>query len=431
MSSPQNNNLEEIILAKKCNVNKFTLVYLLLSVLFNVSDLYAQRPGNVLERDSIMKVDTSKLLDLIDIGKTLLHTGVNKPQANGGKTIYFSVLPFSTQVPGGGKALVTSTTAGFYLGDRKDTYMSKVTFTPYWNFNQRFGLPIRSYVWLKQNRWVISGDTRLMVYPQYTWGLGRQHNEENKLLVNYSYFRLYQQALKRLSRGFFAGIGYHIDYRINIHTDPPYPLLPEFTSYEFGTAQSSNSFSSGISLNMLFDTRNNSLNPWDGYYASLQYRVNPPFLGNDHVWHSVYIDFRRYIRFDSSSQKQNMLAVWSYMWKVFGQTVPYLDLPSLGWEDYNRSGRGFDQNRYRGRDLLYLEAEYRRDITNNGFLGFVIFANATTVSGPNSSYLLSWNPGAGAGIRVKMNKQSGTNIGLNYGFSRDYSSINLTLGEVF
>jgi len=392
---------------------------------------YGQNPGNVLERDSTIKGDTSKLYDLVDVGKRLLHLKIRKPESSEGKTIYFSVLPFSNQVPGGGTALVTSTTAGFYLGDREDTYMSRVTFTPYWNFKQRFGLPIRSYVWLKQNRWVISGDTRLMVYPQYTWGLGRQYGEEDKLLVNYSYFRFYQQALKRLSRGFFAGIGYHIDYRMRVRTNDEDPLLADYTGYEYGTSQSLNSFSSGLSMNVLFDTRNNSINPLDGYYVSLQYRVNPRFLGNNNLWKSVYIDFRKYIRFDTRPTRQNMIAVWSYLWKVFDDKVPYLDLPSIGWEDYNRSGRGFDQNRYRGRNLLYLEGEYRRDITNNGFLGFVVFANANTVSGPRSTFLISWNPGAGAGLRIKMNKRSGTNIALNYGFSKDYSGLKLTLGEVF
>lgn len=390
-----------------------------------------QSPGNVLERDSTVRGDTSKLMDLIDVGKKLFKIKGPKSPDSTDKTIYFSALPFSTQIPGGGTAIVTSTTAGFYLGDRSDTYMSRATFTPYWNLKKRFGLPIRSFIWLKQNRWVISGDTRLMVYPQYTWGLGRQYEEADKLLVNYSYVRLYQTALKRIARGFFAGIGYHIDYRVNVRTQAGDPPLQQYTGYDYGTSQSLNSFSSGYSFNLLFDTRNNSINPWDGYYTSIQYRINPTWLGNENVWKSVYVDFRRYVRFNPSVEKQNMLALWGYLWKVFGKKIPYLDLPSIGWEDYNRSGRGFDQNRYRGRSLLYLEAEYRRDITSNGFLGFVIFANFNTVSGPKSTFLISWNPGAGAGLRIKMNKRSGTNIALNYGFSKDYSGIKLTLGEVF
>ncbi len=411
--------------------NDIFFISFFLVVIFWPCFLLAQSPGNVLERDSTVRGDTSKLYDLIDVGKRLLHIQPKKKESSPGKTIYFSVLPFSTQVPGGGTALVTSTTAGFYLGDRKDTYMSRVTFTPYWNFKQRFGLPIRSYIWLDKNRWVISGDTRLMVYPQYTWGLGKQYKEGDELLVNYSYLRLYQTLLKRLSHGFFAGVGYHIDYRVHIHTDDGAPLLADYTGYEYGTTQSANSFSSGLSLNALFDTRNNSINPWDGYYASVQYRFNPTYLGNSNSWKSIYIDFRKYIRFDQNRERQNMIAIWTYLWKVFDKKVPYLDLPSIGWEDYNRSGRGFDQNRYRGRNLLYVETEYRRDITNNGFLGFVVFANANTVSGPKSLFLLNWNPGGGAGLRIKMNKKSGTNIALNYGFSKHYSGLKLTLGEVF
>ena len=162
------------------------LITLFLLSVFSYACCLAQKPGNVLERDSTLKADTSQMLDLIDIGKRFLHIRPGKPRSGNDRGIYFSALPFSTTVPGGGAAIITSTTAGFYLGDRKDTYMSKVTFTPYWNFKQRFGLPIRSYIWLDQNKWVISGDTRLLVYPQYTWGHGRQHEQDEKLLVNYS-----------------------------------------------------------------------------------------------------------------------------------------------------------------------------------------------------------------------------------------------------
>lgn len=419
-----------LIFRQPCGKWTRITIFFLLAVLSNAC-CFAQNPGNVLERDSTVKADTSQMLDLIDVGKRLLHIRPGKPRVGDERQIYFSVLPFSTVVPGGGTAIITSTTAGFYLGDRKDTYMSKVTFTPYWNFKQRFGLPIRSYIWLNQNRWVISGDIRLLVYPQYTWGLGRQHQQDDKLLVNYSYLRFYQQALRRLSRGAFAGIGYHLDYRVNVRTAGEQTSLQDYTGYKYGTAANANSYSSGLSLNLLFDTRSNSLNPWDGYYTSVQYRINPPFLGNEHAWSSLYMDFRKYLRFTSDARKQNMVAVWAYFWTVFNRKVPYLDLPSIGWEDYNRSGRGFDQNRYRGSKLLYLEAEYRRDITRNGFLGFVVFTNANTVSGPRSHFLINWNPAVGTGIRIKMNKRSATNIALNYARSVHHTTVNLTLGEVF
>ena len=118
------------------------------------------------------------------------------------------------------------------------------------------------------------------------------------------------------------------------------------------------------------------------------------------------------------------------MWTTFTGKTPYLDLPSIGWDPYNRSGRGINQNRYRGQTLLYLESEYRRDITKNGLLGFVVFANINSVSGSESLFKL-WNHAAGCGLRIKFNKNSGTNIGIDYGFSRGYQTIILSLGEAF
>jgi hypothetical protein len=115
---------------------------------------------------------------------------------------------------------------------------------------------------------------------------------------------------------------------------------------------------------------------------------------------------------------------------VLGSNAPYLDLPSVGWDLYNRSGRGMDQNRYRGKSLIYLESEYRRDITENGLFGFVVFANINSVSGSGTLFT-SWHPAAGTGLRIKFNKGSNTNIGIDYGISKGYNAFILNLGEAF
>ncbi|MEO6150718.1 MAG: hypothetical protein ABIN95_06680, partial [Mucilaginibacter sp.] len=82
--------------------------------------------------------------DLIDVVRSVFNVSPRKVEAEKDKSVYFSFLPISSSVPGGGKALFTSTTAGFYLGNRKTTYISSVTFAPYFNFKGRYGLPVRS-----------------------------------------------------------------------------------------------------------------------------------------------------------------------------------------------------------------------------------------------------------------------------------------------
>ncbi|WP_442592084.1 BamA/TamA family outer membrane protein [Pedobacter sp. AW31-3R] len=403
-------------------------LHLILSLLFPFP-LLAQNSNNVIPQNNTVK-DTARQTDLIDIGKALFRISPQKMRAERDKKIYFSILPVSSSAPGGsGNVLITSTTAGVYLGPKRTTNLSSVTFAPYWNFKSRFGLPLRSNIWLKDNTWNIQGDTRFLYYPQYTWGLGSNRKYDERTLVNYKYIRFYQSALKRIEPYLFAGMGYNLDYHFNINNDNPEVSLKDYTGYNYGTGK--NSFSSGISFNLLYDTRNNSINPLPGVYANLVYRINPGFLGSNDSWSSIYTDVRKYINLNPVDRnQQNTLAIWSYFWTTLNSKTPYLDLPSTGWDPYNRSARGMEQNRYRGRTLFYLETEYRRDITRNGLLGFVVFTNVNSVSGSGSLFT-SWHPAAGTGLRVKFNKGSNTNIGIDYAASKGYSTVVFNLGEAF
>ena len=90
--------------------------------------------------------------------------------------------------------------------------------------------------------------------------------------------------------------------------------------------------------------------------------------------------------------------------------------------------------------MLYLETEYRFNITSNGLFGGVIFANAETFSSRAST--LAGNasiktfdpiqPGYGAGLRIKLNKFSRANLCIDYGWGTSGSrGIAVNLGEVF
>jgi hypothetical protein len=374
--------------------------------------------------------DTVYKKDLIDIARSLFNVK-SRPMTTEKKKFYFSILPISTGGAAPGKTIITSTTAGFYLGDQHTTYLSTVSFTPYLNLKGRYGLPVYSSIWLNNNTYNIEGDTRLLVYPQYTWGLGGGQPESDKFLVDYTYFRFYESALKRIKSYFYAGIGYDLDDYINIETNNGNPkTLAQFTGYKYGTQAGQNSFSSGPTLNLLYDTRNNQFNPLPGWYANLVYRYNTVALGSDNNWQSIYIDVRKYVSITHSETK-NMLAFWSYYWTSITPGTPYLDLPSIGMDPYQRSGRGIEQNRYRGAGLFYFESEYRRDITQNGLLGFVLFANINSATQPGTGQFKYWNPAGGGGMRIKFNKKSDTNIGMDYGFSKDYSALMVNLGEAF
>jgi outer membrane protein assembly factor BamA len=366
--------------------------------------------------------------DLIDLGKSVFHIKAH-PRTISKNGVYFSVLPTSTQAAGGGLS-ITATTAAFNLGDPGSAFLSTITFAPYVATQGRIGFSLRSNIWLPNNRWDILGDSRLLYYPQDTWGLGGHPGARQRLSINYKYVRFYQTVLRQIKPFLFAGAGLVIDDHYDMDTRGDSNLLATFTHYKYGTSASESSFSRGITLNLLYDARKNSENPFPGYYTNFVLRLDPPLPGSNSTWSSIYIDTRKYIPF--SRRRQDMLALWGYYWSVLDGNVPYFDLPSIGWDPYQqRSGRGFPQNRYRGSSLLYAEAEYRRDLTSNGLLGFVLFANVNSVTEPNTDDFTYVHPAAGAGLRIKFNKRSGTNIAIDCGRSKHYTGIYINLGETF
>lgn len=409
---------------------KGCIIILLLSIVpvcvWSQKKKQRQKPKSTME----LIVDTTEKVDIIDIIKSNFQFNPKTIKRSPGKKVYFSLLPVSSAVPGGGKALITSTSAGFYLGSRRNTYLSSVSFSPYLNFKGRYSLAFRSNVYTSHNIWNIQGDTRFSLYPEYTYGTKDNNRQNEKVLVNYKYIRFYQTFLRRINPDILAGIGYNLDYHININTIDDTIGLAKFTGYSYGTEASKNSLSSGLTFNLLYDTRVNPVNPLPGAYANLIYRINPSILGNgSSTWNSIYLDVRKYISYPD--KKRKMVALWSYVWTALANNVPYLDLPGIGWDSYQKSGRGIVQNRYRGKTMWYAEGEYRRDLTINGLAGYVVFANLNTITGPGNNRF-SWpHPAVGAGLRLKFNKRSNTNIAIDYGISKGNSGIYFNLGEAF
>jgi outer membrane protein assembly factor BamA len=245
--------------------------------------------------------------------------------------------------------------------------------------------------------------------------------------MDYDYARFSETALRHVAGNFYAGAGYIIDYHWDItHKGTGNGAVSDFATY--GAA--SNTISSGLTLNGLFDDRDFSINPSDGLYASYQFRQNLKTLGSTSNWSSLILDVRKYFRFPDDSR--NVIAFWSYDWLTLAGRPPYLDLPSTLWDASTNAGRGYIQGRFRGAQMVYAETEYRYRITRDGLLGGVVFINAESFSAAPGTRMQAIQPAAGPGLRIKLNKISKTNICVDYGFGREGSrGLFVNVGELF
>ena len=285
-----------------------------------------------------------------------------------------------------------------------------------------------SNVWLKSNEYNINTNWAYLKFPQKDFGLGSSSDLELFDNLDYSYIKLHQSIVKRIAPNLYFGPGLNIDYRWRI-SDSTTMLKPLNSFSQYGLTNNSNS--TGFLLNLLYDTRVNNVSPVaNSNYFNLSYRNNVSFLGSDQNWQSIIIDYRKYLPFPKGSK--NIFAFWTYNQITLKGKPPYLDLPSTANDTYNNFGRGYVQGRFRGDKLLFAESEYRFGITENGFIGGVVFANVQTLSAQKGQPLQGVLPGYGLGLRIKFNKHSNTSVALDYGFGQGGSKgLFMNLGEVF
>ncbi len=388
----------------------------------------------LLYQPSFAQQDTAKVLvkqrDLIDVIELVLNKPLMKRDTIRKKSgrIYFSGSPSIGYSLSSGWAGIVVANGAFYTSEEKNAKLSNIYTDAVYTQNQQLVIHLQTNLWTKGNKFNIVNDWRYYSYPQKTYGLGGNTSVNNFADQTFKYLRLSQTVMKSIRPNLYAGIGYGLDYHwdIPINPDGDINVISNINSYGI----QKNSTSSGLIANLLFDNRLNSINPSGGSYANISFRQNMSVLASDNNWQSLLVDLRQYVPFPRHSE--NILAFWSYNWLTLGGNPPYLDLPSTGWDTYSNTGRGYIQGRFRSKNMVYVEAEYRFKISPSGLFGGVVFANAQSVSAWPSNTFQSIAPAAGLGLRMKFNKYSRTNIAIDYGFGQGGSQgIFVNLGEVF
>jgi hypothetical protein len=396
----------------------------------NPADTTRPAAGTTPPRHRLHALSGSEPIDIIDIGRSILlrhpsfrsDTAVKKPGR-----LYAGLLPSAEYTLQTGLAADLVGNLAFYTSSEPKENLSSYYLNTTITQKNQLLMPLQGNLWSKGNKYNLLNDWRYEIYPQNTYGLGGLTTTDNADGIDFQYWRFYTTLLKTIAPDFYVGLGYDLDYFYHIkETSPTAGQVTDFEKYGLHPT----ALASGPTFNVLYDGRRNSINPEPGYFANLIYRPNFTFLGSDSNWQSLQLDARAYKHFPAGSK--NTLAFWTYDVFTLKGNPPYLLLPATASDEYSNMGRGYVQGRFRGKNVLYLESEYRFGILRNGLIGGVVFVNAQSYTEPTTNRFEAINPGWGGGIRFKLNKFSRTNICLDYGFGLHGSGgIFANLGEVF
>ena len=377
--------------------------------------------GQALSAAPLAETDVGDLLRAIRNKPPPPPVDPNNPQPR-----MFVVAPVIGAKPDTGVLFGAAGNIATYHGDPRTTHISTSVLSATVSQHGQVLTAVRLTTFTKDDGWLIVGDNRFQWTSQDTFGLGTSSEGDDAVNVHYDHFRVFETAYKRLAPGLFAGGGLLSSTRQNIRPDDGQEATWESSPFwTYSTAHGlplDSSTSGGFSLAARNDTRDSQIDARTGRYASVTYETFfKGFFGGDSSWQEIDVDARMYRNVSKDGRQR--LAFWGMGDFVVAGIPPYYDLPATGMDTFGRSGRGYQEGRFRGEQLMYGEVEYRRTLMENGLLGMVAFLNATTVSSRDRDEHLfeSVAIGGGAGLRLLLNKRSRTNLCADLGFGKNGS----------
>jgi outer membrane protein assembly factor BamA len=270
--------------------------------------------------------------------------------------------------------------------------------------------------YLRDGRYHVSVNAGYSRFPSDFYGIGNGTPEGAAEEYTPSSLALEGLAERRVAPALYAGLGGEIS-RVRILKMEPGRTL------EAGTlAGSEGGRLAGVAGVVTYDSRDNTISARSGSYARVLVRHYEESIGSDFGFTRADVDVRRF-RTIVGDHAVSVQGVWS------GTTgeVPFYRLPELGGQNLLR---GLYQGRYRDRQLIAVQAEYRTPQWRR--LGGAVFAGAGQVAdGVDGLALSNTHFAGGAGLRVILNRQERMALRLDYGMGGGDSGLYITVGEAF
>jgi len=237
-------------------------------------------------------------------------------------------------------------------------------------------------------------ETSYTRFPCEFYGIGADTPGSRKEKYTPVYLPLTPAFLIKTVGALYAGPMYDFRYERIVKTEKSGALRN-------GTIPGSETaYSSGIGGMIVYDTRNNAMNPHYGAYAEASAVRYAKSMGGDFNFTKEQIDLRYYIPLGNT-----VLCAQGMMTAVTGD-VPFYFIPSLGGD--GDALRGIYNGRHIDSRLVFGQVEYRFPLVWR--LGMTVFAGAGEVAHSFGDFGEHVRAAGGAGLRFMIDREQKINI---------------------
>lgn len=288
----------------------------------------------------------------------------------------------------------------------------------YFTQNNQYAIIANKERFFKQGIYRIAGEIAYHYFPDKFYGIGNNtvlEDEEDFTSQEFRFNPLFQRIL--FSSSLYVGFHYDYYYSEIVDTEPGKIL-------DSGTITGSEGgLSSGIGLDITWDTRDNNLYPSNGSLYQLIAGFYGPTLGSDFSFSSYLLDLRQYISIFSG----HVLALREIVGVNTGDP-PFQMLFFTGSLGYFL--RGYTISRFMDKNIIAFQTEYRLPLIWR--FGLVAFAGFGQVAPEfNQVSINDLKPSVGLGLRFALIPEQKVNLRIDFGIGKDDSSFNIDFMEAF
>ena len=330
------------------------------------------------------------------------------------KLIVIPVVSYTPETRFGGGAA-----AGFYFRPEKaskEIRPSSVETLHQYTQNKQiysyFGLSL----YLREELYHFLGIFEYRKWPNYFYGIGNDTLKEAEEIYTPLMSRIDINLEKRLKKNLYLGLRYrYMNHKIK-------EVLPGGILSSGNIIGSEDSKASGFGAAFVLDTRDNIFSPYTGRFYEFSIISYNALFGSDYSFTSVLINLRNYWKVFSS----HVIAVQAYLSSNFGDP-PFYMLSLMGGQELMR---GYYRGRFRDKNLLAFQFEYRLPLTKR--FRFITFAGLGNVSEDLFDIKFKKSKySVGIGLRYTISPKERLCLRMDYGTGKGTSGYYFGVNEAF
>ena len=306
----------------------------------------------------------------------------------------------------------------FRTAREQELNLSSVLLSGYYTINNQYSLTLAPELYFSRNRYITRGEFNFGKFLDKFYGYGSNSEEIDNPDYFTQNFGINLNFQADVSEKFEIGAIYDFLYT-NVIDKKNNPFLNNNS-----VLGSEGGISSGLGLKLVWDSRDYVYLPTTGGYYIVSAVYYKKVLGSDFEFNDYLIDLRRYFKIT-----QGHILTFQLYGNFARGFPPFYEMPRLGGDV---TMRGYYEGRYRDRNFVATQAEYKTWLVEKWKLGVVLFGGIGDVADElDDLKVRDFKYSYGFGFRYVFDEKERLTVRADFGFGKNTSGVYFAMQEAF